>query len=161
MNKDMEILPELRGMFRYLVLYAIDNLKKAYGYEIRRFLKSILKLYTPSTGILYPTLHELEKEGILISYKEGRRKIYVLTEYGKEFLERDREKIYSYVKKLRYAIEILEKLELDKLLNTIKILWENNITLQLDVIENIREKVDEIIKILSNVAENYHKSATT
>ncbi len=151
MNKDMEILPELRGMFRYLVLYAIDNLKKAHGYEIRRFLKSILKFYVPSTGILYPTLHKLEREGILISYRDDRRKVYELTKYGKELLERDRDRIYSYVAKLRYTIEILEKLDLDKLLNTIKILWENNITLQPNIVENIREKIDEIIEILSNV----------
>lgn len=158
MNKDIDILPEFRGMFRYLVLYAIDNLKKAYGYEIRRFIRSILKLYTPSTGILYPTLHELEKEGILMSYKEGRRRVYMLTEYGRKLLERDREKIYSYVGKLRYATEILEKLDIDKLINIVKVLWENNIVLSADVIENIKARVDEIIEILSNIAKDRIRS---
>jgi len=157
-NRDIDILPEFRGMFRYLVLYAIDNLKKAYGYEIRRFIRSILKLYTPSTGILYPTLHELEKEGILTSYKEGRRRVYMLTEYGRKLLERDREKIYSCVGKLRYATEILEKLDIDKLINIVKVLWENNIVLSPDVIENIKARVDEIIEILSNIAKDHIRS---
>ncbi len=158
MDKSVEILPELRGMFRYLVLYAIDNLKKAHGYEIRRYLRTSLKFYIPSTGILYPTLHKLEKEGVLTSYREGRRKVYELTEYGRKLLERDREKIYSYVTKLRYAMEILERLNLNRLLNIIKILWENNIVLQPDVIESIREKVDEIIEILSKAVPDLNTS---
>ena len=57
--------------------------KPAYGYELsKRFGELSGDFYTPSPGVLYPALAELEALGFAESERCGRRKTYRLTQAG-------------------------------------------------------------------------------
>jgi DNA-binding PadR family transcriptional regulator len=167
-RKDLDIpidinflLINVRGLFKDLVLYAIAKLGKAHGYAIRKFIKDLIKVYTPSSGILYPTLHELEKEGLLKSFTEKNKKVYILTEKGVEYIKNRIENIERTVKKLDKAMSILSYVGLKDLFNIIKELWDNDIEPSPDMLEIIKSKVSEIISILNNLLKNnleYHRA---
>jgi DNA-binding PadR family transcriptional regulator len=167
-RKDLDIpidinflLINVRGLFKDLVLYAIAKLGKAHGYAIRKFIKDLIKVYTPSNGILYPTLHELEKEGLLKSFTEKNKKVYILTEKGVEYIKNRIENIERTVKKLDKAMSILSYVGLKDLFNIIKELWDNDIEPSPDMLEIIKSKVSEIISILNNLLKNnleYHRA---
>jgi PadR family transcriptional regulator PadR len=69
---------------------------KTYGYEIIQKVKQLSGGQLEwSDGMLYPVLHRLEKDGLIISEwilsEEGRhRKYYALTEKGKMDLHREK-----------------------------------------------------------------------
>lgn len=62
--------------------------------------------YKISFGTLYPTLHSMEKNNLLKSYKKiingKERKYYQITEKGKKVLENSREKIKELVNEVIY-----------------------------------------------------------
>ena len=78
-----------QGDLRFVVLRLIGE-KPAHGYEIIKRVGSLFGgAYTPSPGIVYPTLTLLEEQGLIeVVEAEGPRKLYGLTEAGRA--ERDR-----------------------------------------------------------------------
>jgi len=149
---DIEFLfIDVRGFFKDLVLYTVAKLGKAHGYAIKKFVKQLVKVYVPSSGILYPTLHELEKEGLLKSFTEKNRKIYILTEKGSEYIKNRLEDIEKTIRKIDRAIEILSYVGLKDLFNIIKEIWDQGIEPPQEVLETIKTKISEIISILTNL----------
>ncbi|MEM1525511.1 MAG: PadR family transcriptional regulator [Ignisphaera sp.] len=142
---------KFRGILKHLILYTIMTLDKAHGYELRRFMADMFKLqYMPSNGVLYPLLHELENEGLLTSYTDGKRKVYTLTKRGIKYVELNKEEIEATVKKIKYAFELLSQLNMDKLINILQVMWAKNIVLPNHIVENLRVKITEILDILNN-----------
>src|SRR5689334_15147786 len=75
------------GDLRYVVLQMIAE-KPRYGYEVIKAIEEKLGgAYTPSPGVIYPTLTLLEETGYAtVSEAEGNKKLYAITEAGKAFL---------------------------------------------------------------------------
>jgi len=78
-----------RGTLEGCIVKIISN-EETYGYEIVTLLQDY-GFIDVKEGTIYPILVRLEKKNIISSiYKESplgpKRKYYVLTEYGKEFL---------------------------------------------------------------------------
>jgi DNA-binding PadR family transcriptional regulator len=78
----------LKGSLSAIILKLLDENGRMYGYEITRKVKEMTEGELQVTeGALYPALHKLEAEGILITETEicdGRaRKYYALTAHGK------------------------------------------------------------------------------
>ncbi|MCI4437650.1 MAG: PadR family transcriptional regulator [Ignisphaera sp.] len=144
----------IRGLLRDLVLYSIAKLGKAHGYAIRSFLSEALKIYVPSSGVLYPTLHELEEQGFVKSFVEGRRKVYTLTEKGSEYISSRISEIEKTVARIRRAVEIAEYIGLKELLEILKELWELGIEPPKNVIDAVRDRVREINSILRAVLKS-------
>lgn len=92
----------LSGSTTMLLLKLLDN-KDMHGYEmIDELAKRSDDTFSLKAGTLYPLLHSLEKDGMLISYEEKPdnsrvRKYYSITKDGKKLLkEKEKEwKIYS------------------------------------------------------------------
>jgi DNA-binding PadR family transcriptional regulator len=62
--------------------------KPSHGYEIIKALEERSKgFYVPSPGMVYPALTYLEEIGYATVAAEGTRKLYSITESGKEHLE--------------------------------------------------------------------------
>jgi DNA-binding PadR family transcriptional regulator len=75
------------GDLRYVVLQMIAE-KPRYGYEVIKAIEEKLGgAYSPSPGVIYPTLTLLEETGYAtVSEAEGNKKLYAITESGKAFL---------------------------------------------------------------------------
>lgn len=76
-----------KGDLKYVVLDLLKE-KPRYGYEIIRDLEEQSHgLYTPSPGVVYPTLQMLEEMGHASSQERDGKKIYTITEQGLRFLD--------------------------------------------------------------------------
>jgi DNA-binding PadR family transcriptional regulator len=79
------------GDLRYVLLHLIAE-KPRYGYElIKAIEEQVGGMYSPSPGVIYPTLTLLEELGYLRpETAEGTRKLYSITEEGSGFLAANR-----------------------------------------------------------------------
>jgi DNA-binding PadR family transcriptional regulator len=75
-----------KGDFKYLILDLLKD-KPSYGYEIIRALEERFHgFYSPSPGIVYPTLQMLEEMGFVTSSLQDGKKVYAITDAGKQAL---------------------------------------------------------------------------
>src|SRR5271169_2859658 len=79
------------GDLRYVLLHLIAE-KPRYGYElIKAIEEQVGGMYSPSPGVIYPTLTLLEELGYLRpETAEGTRKLFSITEEGAAFLTANR-----------------------------------------------------------------------
>jgi DNA-binding PadR family transcriptional regulator len=77
------------GDLQLLILKLLDE-KSRYGYEIIKDLDERSKgFYVPSPGMVYPALTYLEEIGHATVAVDGARKLYSITESGKEHLAKN------------------------------------------------------------------------
>ena len=79
-----------------LKLIALSLLAEAprHGYDIIKALEERTSgVYSPSPGVVYPTLTFLEEAGYATSSAEGNKKVFSITEAGQAHLEENREMI--------------------------------------------------------------------
>jgi DNA-binding PadR family transcriptional regulator len=75
-----------KGDLKYVILDLLKE-KPRYGYEIIRDLEERSHgFYTPSPGVVYPTLQMLEEMGYASAAERDGKKIYTITEEGSKFL---------------------------------------------------------------------------
>jgi DNA-binding PadR family transcriptional regulator len=75
------------GHLQLVILQLIAE-KPSYGYEIIKTIEERLSGgYAPSPGVVYPTLTLLEEEEFVTSSSEGNKKLYTVTERGRENLK--------------------------------------------------------------------------
>ena len=74
-----------------LVILALIAEKPSYGYEIMKAIEERLSGgYTPSPGVVYPTLTLLEEENLAtVTAADGNKKLYAATDAGREFLKKN------------------------------------------------------------------------
>jgi DNA-binding PadR family transcriptional regulator len=78
------------GELRLIVLSLIAE-DPRHGYEIIKALEERSKgFYSPSPGVIYPTLTYLEESGHAASSAEGNTKTYAITDSGRAYLEEHR-----------------------------------------------------------------------
>ena len=78
--------PFQKGDLKYVVLDLIKD-KPRYGYEIIRALEELSHgFYSPSPGVVYPTLQMLEEMGYASATEIDGKKVYTKTEAGRQFL---------------------------------------------------------------------------
>src|SRR5271166_5238074 len=76
-----------QGDLRWLVLDLIAA-QPRHGYEIIKAIEEALNgHYTPSPGVIYPTLTLLEETGLISGEAHGAKKLYSLTEEGRAEVE--------------------------------------------------------------------------
>jgi DNA-binding PadR family transcriptional regulator len=77
------------GDLQLLIMKLLDE-KSRYGYEIIKELEERSKgFYVPSPGMVYPALTYLEELGHATVAADGARKLYSITEPGKEYLTKN------------------------------------------------------------------------
>lgn len=76
-----------RGDLRYLILDAIAD-QPRHGYEVMQVIEEKSGgAYRPSPGVVYPTLQMLEEMGHAEVNQERGRKVYTITDSGRDDLE--------------------------------------------------------------------------
>jgi DNA-binding PadR family transcriptional regulator len=74
------------GRLRLYLLRLLDE-EPRHGYEVIRLLRDrFMGVYAPSPGTIYPRLARLEDEGLVTHDEENGRKVYRITEAGREEL---------------------------------------------------------------------------
>jgi len=87
-----------------LVILKLLSEQPSYGYQLIKTMEERLAGgYTPSAGVIYPTLTMLEEEGLATSSVENNKKIYSVTVEGKQFLEENKRRVEALFERLEEA----------------------------------------------------------
>ena len=79
-----------RGDLKFAILALIDE-KPMHGYEVMQALEEQSRgCYKASAGSVYPTLQLLEDQGHLKAEDREGKKVYAITEAGRDYLEKNR-----------------------------------------------------------------------
>lgn len=90
------------GDLRLIALLLIEE-QPRHGYDIIRALEERTSgFYSPSPGVIYPTLTFLEEAGYAVSSTEGNKKVFAITEAGSAHLAEHREAV-------RHVLDHLER----------------------------------------------------
>lgn len=88
------------GDLKLLALALIAE-QPRHGYELIKLIEEKTSdSYSPSPGVIYPTLTFLEEAGYVASESEGARKRYAITEEGRTYLEDNRDIADMVLKRL-------------------------------------------------------------
>ncbi len=89
-----------QGDLRLIALALIAEAPR-HGYEIIKLLEEkTADWYSPSPGIVYPTLTYLEEAGYVTASAEGSKKLYTITDEGRAYLESNRELVNVVLERL-------------------------------------------------------------
>jgi DNA-binding PadR family transcriptional regulator len=95
-----------------LLLLALIEQQPRHGYEMIRMIEDMFHgHYTPSPGAVYPTLNMLEDMGHAeVALAQGNRKLYSITEAGREFLDENREAVEAMTERTRHSARMAAKM---------------------------------------------------
>lgn len=102
----MSLIQQLKKGSMQLLILSILQEEPMYGYQIMQELKERSQGYFTSTAAsLYPALHKLEADHLVISnWQDGdgnrRRKYYTITDEGKDRLSDDADEWQTFVSQL-------------------------------------------------------------
>lgn len=93
----------LKGSLKTIILKLLSEHPRMYGYEITRMVEQQTENNIKLTeGALYPALHKLESQGLLVSQKvnvgKRIRKYYSLTPQGQTAALQHIEEYFSFVR---------------------------------------------------------------
>jgi DNA-binding PadR family transcriptional regulator len=100
---------ELRRFFRHgdlrLVILQLIAEKPRHGYEIIKAIEELVAgAYSPSPGVIYPTLTLLEELGyVQVTPGDGARKLHEITDAGRSFLDANRAAVDSLYARMTAA----------------------------------------------------------
>jgi DNA-binding PadR family transcriptional regulator len=125
------------GSLRLYLLKLLDEAPR-HGYEVIRLLQDrFLGVYAPSPGTIYPRLARLEEEGLVTHDEADGRKVYRITEAGRE--------------ELRARLDDLNELE-EEITASIR-------DIAREVTEDVRETVRSLREELAWAARDVHRQA--
>ena len=105
----------IKGTLKTIILKLLSENNKMYGYEITQRVKELSGDKIQITeGALYPTLHALEEQGIVITeiVNIGKRvrKYYTLTKQGKETAREKVNEFADYINTMKFLLDIKPQL---------------------------------------------------
>ena len=84
-----------------LVILRLLSGQPSYGYQLIKTMEERLGGgYTPSAGVVYPTLTMLEEEGLTAATQTDGKKVYSVTEEGLKYLEANKERVGQLFERL-------------------------------------------------------------
>ncbi len=126
------------GRLRLYLLKLLDESPR-HGYEVIRLLQDrFMGVYAPSPGTIYPRLARLEEEGLVTHDEADGRKVYRITEKGRE--------------ELRNRSDDLSELE-DEITASVR-------DIAREVTEDVRETVRNLREELTFAARDMHRRGT-
>jgi DNA-binding PadR family transcriptional regulator len=125
------------GRLRLYLLKLLDEAPR-HGYEVIRLLQDrFMGIYAPSPGTIYPRLARLEEEGLVTHDEADGRKVYRITEKGRE--------------ELRARLDDLAELE-EEITASVR-------DIAREVTEDVRDTVRTLREELSWAAREFHARA--
>jgi DNA-binding PadR family transcriptional regulator len=97
------------GDLRLIALSLIEKGPR-HGYDLIKALEELSSgIYSPSPGVVYPTLTFLEEAGYATSASEGNKKVFAITDAGREHLEENREVVDGVLEQIERFGEKMAK----------------------------------------------------
>jgi DNA-binding PadR family transcriptional regulator len=97
------------GDLRLIALSLIEKGPR-HGYDLIKALEELSSgIYSPSPGVVYPTLTFLEEAGYATSTSEGNKKVFAITDAGREHLEENREIVDGVIEQIERFGEKMAK----------------------------------------------------
>jgi DNA-binding PadR family transcriptional regulator len=94
-----------------LIILALLAEKPAHGYEIIKALgERSSGFYSPSPGMVYPALTYLEEIGFASVEAAGTRKLYQITQAGRDHLEQSRDAVDTMLAQLKWVGDKMEQM---------------------------------------------------
>ncbi|MEE6257159.1 PadR family transcriptional regulator [Plantactinospora sonchi] len=98
------------GRLRLYLLKLLEDGPK-HGYELIRLLEERFRgLYTPSAGTIYPRLQRMETEGLVTHHAAGGRKVYEITDPGRQELRQRADELAALEAEIRTSVADLTRL---------------------------------------------------
>lgn len=95
------------GDMKYVILKLLRD-KPMHGYEVMKELEERTHgCYKPSPGTVYPTLQWLDDEGLVQAEEVVGKKVYSITDAGREFLEEHKGTVEDIFDRVEETIENL------------------------------------------------------
>ena len=93
------------GDMKYVILKLLHD-KPRHGYEVMKELEERMHgCYSPSPGTVYPTLQWLEDEGLVTARDVDGKKVYEVTDAGRQFLQEHRDVVDDIFERVREAVD--------------------------------------------------------
>jgi DNA-binding PadR family transcriptional regulator len=94
-----------------LVILKLLSEQPSYGYQLMKTMEERLSGgYSPSAGVIYPTLTMLEEEGLAeAAVSENNKKVYSLTDEGRKYLEANKERVGEVFERMEAVGERFER----------------------------------------------------
>jgi DNA-binding PadR family transcriptional regulator len=87
-----------------LVILKLLSEQPSYGYQLIKTMEQRLSGgYSPSAGVIYPTLTMLEEEGLATASSENGKKVYSLSPEGMEYLQANKRRVEELFERLEEA----------------------------------------------------------
>lgn len=101
----------IKGTLKTIILKLLKDNKRMYGYEITQKVKELTEGRIQLTeGALYPSLHALEAEGVLLTETEfiGKRvrKYYSLSPEGKTLTRKRVNELADFIRTMQFLLDI-------------------------------------------------------
>jgi DNA-binding PadR family transcriptional regulator len=106
-----------------LRLYLLKLLEESprHGYDVIRLLEDrFMGLYAPSPGTIYPRLQRLEADGLVTQSQEGGRKVYQITDAGREELASRRDELDELEREIAGSVHGLAREIRDEVRGTVR-----------------------------------------
>jgi DNA-binding PadR family transcriptional regulator len=98
-----------QGDLRLIALALIAE-QPRHGYEIiKQIEEKTAEWYSPSPGIVYPTLTYLEEAGYVTAQTDGSKKLYTITDDGRAYLAANRDLTDAILERLTTLGERVER----------------------------------------------------
>ena len=124
------------GSLRLYLLKLLDE-EPRHGYEIIRLLQDrFLGVYAPSPGTIYPRLARLEEEGLVTHDEIDGRKVYRITERGREELHARTDDLAELEEEITASVRDIAR----------------------EVSEDVRETVRSLREELASAARDMHRT---
>jgi DNA-binding PadR family transcriptional regulator len=93
-----------------LVILQLLSEQPSYGYQLIKTMEQRLSGgYTPSAGVIYPTLTMLEEEGLALASLTNNKKVYSVTPEGMEYLQTNKRRVEELFERLEEAGKSFER----------------------------------------------------
>jgi DNA-binding PadR family transcriptional regulator len=91
------------GELRFVLLHLIAE-RPRHGYDLIKAIEDLAGgAYSPSPGVIYPTLTMLDEQGYATLTEEGGKKLYALSETGRGFLAENQKTVDGVIARMAQA----------------------------------------------------------
>jgi DNA-binding PadR family transcriptional regulator len=157
-----------QGDLRLIALALIAE-EPRHGYEIIKLVEEkTADWYSPSPGIVYPTLTYLEEAGYVTASAEGSKKLYTITDEGRGYLKANRELADAVLGRLaavgermarfrRRSGEDAEDTRRDDLPRSVRGAFQDLAEAVRDVLKDDREAMGKIVDAIEKTASELRR----